>query len=711
MTELLYLIAFEFYLFTIYLASWYFLTGWWEKPTILGGIIQSVFLLLSISIYLLNRFSPKPSSQRINQIGALAKINFVGFSILILFLGLFFEKQPVIAQVFDHWTEIVFIWLILLQLSFGRIIINHPITQRIGEKALDFLDKYGLILLFLGLTSVKIWFLPGKIHNFVVLDDTYTYWQMAKHLLTGDFAITEFNHYPPLYPIALIPALWFDPIKIYQHTTILNSIYSSTVIFPLYLLARQFLSKRTSLLFVFTSAFYVYHLIYPGLMMSENISLPLFLWAVFFAYSKPPIQRIWVWDILLGISVGLFWLSRYLALPLVPVFLIIRYFREKESVSLENLLPTWKLVKGLLIATGFILIFEVIWLLPGLVNGVALRDLFGFQIASNPKNLTYGFDTILFWTGISLSYFVLMYIPVIPGIIQFLLSGQYFRKQLNLWNIAITLFSLVFLITVTRHAIRAGYNTTEPIKYVGRYVLYLTPLLWLSAIKSISLLTVKKKPLWISLILTLAIFGLAYFNLFHPGSFILGDLHPFLSTDMVIPWMLNGLFIFQVCCFFVILSLSSFHTSKVFSVLTVCSFLIISNLSAFSPIHKYTQSIQRMGYLLDALIQHVVNRPESATYFEAENSIKYFVTDDLNNFPKELEIRNLSDSVQSIEQIKKDPLMRYNCKTRLLVTGNNKDSFAVIDDSIQCNTQTFSKVANFTVLGDPFLLIQITQAR
>ncbi len=90
------------------------------------------------------------------------------------------------------------------------------------------------------------------------------------------------SKYPPIYPILISPAFMFKDMNIaLMLIKAINSILSSLIIFPVYLLSKEFLSRKKSFLIASISAFMPPYFIFTFTPMSENIFYPLVASAIY----------------------------------------------------------------------------------------------------------------------------------------------------------------------------------------------------------------------------------------------------------------------------------------------------------------------------------------------------------------------------------------------------------------------------------------------
>lgn len=128
------------------------------------------------------------------------------------------------------------------------------------------------------------------------------------------------NSYPPLYPLVLAPAFLFGD-EWYDWMIRINVLVSSLTIVPVWLIARELMDPRRASLAVVFGLLIPYHVVFPRLVMSENLYLPLFLAAVYQAVADRP-SPLAARSVALGVVLALCQLTRHLNLVAVPILVL-----------------------------------------------------------------------------------------------------------------------------------------------------------------------------------------------------------------------------------------------------------------------------------------------------------------------------------------------------------------------------------------------------
>ncbi len=201
--------------------------------------------------------------------------------------------------------------------------------------------------------------------------------------------------------------------------------------------------------------------------------------------STPIKKYSWFWMILLGLSIGLLWLTRYQTLTFIPIILLIIWIKPEVGKNEIKIKPSAEKIQNILIVCISMILTFLPWALSGLIHGLTLKQMLGLQIYGNSaipigKNIS----DLLFWNGISMAFFILLAAPVLAVLLQGVTKVGEMVKDLKIliWLIFFGGIAISLFVTLTNHAWRAGYNYPEPTRLLGRYAIYLSVLTWLTAI-------------------------------------------------------------------------------------------------------------------------------------------------------------------------------------------------------------------------------------
>ncbi len=340
-----------------------------------------------------------------------------------------------------------------------------------------------LLFVYLGLVLIKI-VLFSFIKTPSAFADYYIYAKMAQSFFhLGVFQIHGVDTFlrPPLYPMLLsISYIFKDMTNVFLSMKVINALISTSIIFPSYLLAKEFLTRKRSFLVALliglipsTFAFSVY-------LMSENLFYPLFMFSIFFLY-KSFTENSYKWDVLLGLFVGLSFLTRTIGIVLIVITIlsfILYSFKYRKEFSFQ-------LKKKLVVAGLFILTILPLILRNFLNFGVSLSSLLGIDASEATAIATGTYSISSFLT---LFAFYLAFVVLSSGIVFFIANFSVFKMWLkDKEHYCLVIISVVALISSLFIAANHNPGTTKYIllyswftgKLVGRYIDYILPLVFI----------------------------------------------------------------------------------------------------------------------------------------------------------------------------------------------------------------------------------------
>ena len=384
---------------------------------------------------------------------------------------IYVQFQPVLSLIFLLSIQTAFVFLVWIAFHFTNF-------KPESDKEIRF-----IWLAFAGLVVFKFLYSSAGAYG-PVNGDEMEYFSLAYFLSQGNiFQAVDPIHYPPLYPLLLTTTLpfgfyTFDLIKV------INVLLSSSIVFPIYLISRRYMKAEQSLLVVLGASLLPFHLVFPRRIQSENLYFPLFYWALYFIVSDPQNERRRsVWDVFSGVLLGMLYLTRYITLALLPVFLLGWGLKiSRNSAPSEQCASHW--IRRFLLLAACGLGCYLPWIIAGLSHGYAFKDTLGLFITAsveNPQQLS--FANLMLWILIYAAYLVLMAAPVLPFLI--LLVRDFFSNRLGReskhWFILSIALTAVYSAAVVRHSWRANYNAEIPMKIMGRYLIFLAPIFLISA--------------------------------------------------------------------------------------------------------------------------------------------------------------------------------------------------------------------------------------
>ncbi len=330
-----------------------------------------------------------------------------------------------------------------------------------------------LLGLFAGFVLFKMIFVTATAYGPTAASDEMTYFSMAETYHLGIFSPREYNHYqyPPLYPLSIVIPFVFRGWT-YEGIKLLNNLFSSSIIFPVYFISRQFLDARKCLIAVFLSCLIPFHLVFPRQIMSENLYFPLLLWAMFITYAVPANKKFRLsWDLLNGFFLGALYLTRYITLAALPFLLLAWWIKPFEGET-SFFRPGIKKVLHLFLLCVVILGVFSPWPMLGVSKGIRLDNMFGFGVTSNttPEQLT--LNKLVIWAILYIYYFILTAGPLLNllSLTFFHPDFKHLREGHCRWIVQVLVLMGGFFAAVMRHSWRALYNAELPSKIMGRYL-------------------------------------------------------------------------------------------------------------------------------------------------------------------------------------------------------------------------------------------------
>ena len=320
--------------------------------------------------------------------------------------------------------------------------------------------------------SILSYFVPAPSE----FSDAYIYAKMARNIfyfLTPDIETS----YPILYPIILsISYIFTDMTIVYPVMKIINSLVSSLIIFPAWLISKEFMNEKNAFKMAILISLIPPMFAFSPLLMSENLFFPLFLFSFYFIY-KSFISLEYKWDILAGIFIGLTVLTRTIGIVLIPsvlLFLFINTFRKNHIRQLR---------KKTTLFLSLILTFIPLTVTSLYTSGFVLSTLFGrySSEATAALSAAYPFERIIPRFFIYIGYIILSSLTIFS--LASLSAIKSIKNNYRLFVFVTTSFiTILFSILVAiNHGIFAESFTFPWLggRVLGRYVAAIFPLVFI----------------------------------------------------------------------------------------------------------------------------------------------------------------------------------------------------------------------------------------
>lgn len=362
----------------------------------------------------------------------------------------------------------------------------------------------GLILIILWIKHVGLYDPAGA----MCFNDEFLYKRNASDFFSG--LRIQHAHYPPLYSLAIAPAFLFS--NWYDAIILINGILSTLLAVPIWFLARHYLDPRQAAVVVLLSLMIPFQWVYPSLIMSENLFLMIFAFAVLGSVKGANAGKLNA--VFFGVMLALGCLTRYLMLPAVVILAVfwitmpfLTHRRAQDALSIRAILPNL-----LLMAFCFAVVYAP-WLIYTHQLDIPLKKAMGFGISGLRPPHEYFADATL-WLSAYGAYLVLacspVLMPIMLGISTFAtrkirLCGLS-RETVFAWLLAS--LTCCYWLLATNHSFSAWYNVTQPTYLIGRYLMFLTPLYLLAGVLSLDRLLgaanmVKRSHISVCVVLTL----------------------------------------------------------------------------------------------------------------------------------------------------------------------------------------------------------------
>jgi hypothetical protein len=182
------------------------------------------------------------------------------------FRNYYLELQPIFSWICILSFQTIFFLVINLFFNLNSDESNTAQTRK---------ELRSVWIVFIAAVIIKLLFTTRN-SNGPINWDGMEYFFSAYFMNKGDFfAYEKAIHYPPLYYLLFVWTIPFDYYA-YDLIKILNIVLSSSLIFPVYLIARKFLGKKECIWIVIISSLLPFHLVFPQRIQSENLYFPLF---------------------------------------------------------------------------------------------------------------------------------------------------------------------------------------------------------------------------------------------------------------------------------------------------------------------------------------------------------------------------------------------------------------------------------------------------
>ena len=474
-----------------------------------------------------------------------------------------------------------------------------------------------IIILYLIIVIIKIalaYFIPAP----SAFSDNYGFAKDARNFFYhGSFMIHNIvSTRPPLYSAILsISYIFKDMNFVYFFMKVINALVSSLIIFPAWLLSREFFNKKKTTLLTIMIAVLPAHFSFTFFLMTENLFYPLFLFSIYFIY-KSFVEESYKWDILAGIFIGLAYLTKIhaLILPLAVIFVFLFKLFKKD----------WKEIgKKIIMAFFFLITISPLLIKNGLIFGWNKYLLFGAYGEHLERTIdavsgnTFSFFLLFFFWFIFYLGYLMMASGFIFFVANFLAFKNYNNEKAFIFSILSFLSVILLVFLADRHS-KVGISEYQTIfsnlignaRIIGRYVEVVIPLILINGLLGFKYLQKKSKIYIIPLIILVFSSQLVFFQLFP-------------INNMSLAWLGVLKFIFDSLLYKKIIfeSVFSHLSSIIFLVLLVALFLFTIYLQRKVQIKKLLY-IFIIFFSLVSLLNFMIIYYNSYTYWYTSESMQ-----------------------------------------------------------------------------------------
>ena len=236
-------------------------------------------------------------------------------------------------------------------------------------------------------------------------------------------------------------------------------------------------------------------LVNSQVMLSENLFLPLFMWTTLLSFTSLSPHETqsaleeprWIETSILGALIGFCYLTRYIALPVIPVFLLAWWLRPFSGEKGKLLYSNKKMIH-LCVMVAEIIFLVAIWVMIGRYYQLPVPLLLGFEITPAPIAAQLSFYYVTFWIAAYAAATIFIAAPVIGALVLGVINFDYkhWRGDQYRWLVMVILITGATLVVNIYHSLSAPYNFPAPGKAQWRYLMVLSILFVVTALTILS---------------------------------------------------------------------------------------------------------------------------------------------------------------------------------------------------------------------------------
>ncbi len=392
--------------------------------------------------------------------------------------------------------------LILIPRRIHRLVeITGEILVKIAVKTSEILAQYAVSVLLITIWATIVILRQKLLTPYFgpIVADEVSYRLYTEHLgtypacavnIVCDLSLANKLHYPPLYPLLLSVVGWLSSYPPLGAIKLTNIVISSAIIFPVYAIARQILSRDLALAASLVTGMLPSGIILSPSLMSENLYIPLFALSFWLVIRQRPATL--TTALFFGTVLVLGFLTNFRHLILMPflglTFMINQWLLLRSVPSQARAVQLGRL----LAMTSVVPVASVIaWIGYVITSGEPVAP--AFSVAALPVNgAQNALDPALFMPllalhGLSIVGSILPCLPVIVILVLTWKRGES-DSPINIYLISLLVMTgvqWIFISDIVLESIRmvtevsgASHVTlaTLPVSVGERYFMMLVPL-------------------------------------------------------------------------------------------------------------------------------------------------------------------------------------------------------------------------------------------
>lgn len=294
---------------------------------------------------------------------------------------------------------------------------------------------------------------------------------LGARAIAGD-GVYPSGHYPFLYPLFLAPHVLLG--SGYDGFVVGNIVATSTLPVAAWLLARAS-GAGAGTPSAICAALLPIHFVFPTQVMAENLFVPMFAFAAWYAVRGRIDGR--VASLCFGAWLAGLFLTKYLALPTVPLLAAFWLYGARQGGAGHG-----RLLSGAVCATTGAALLVAAWVAFAAHSGIGTGEAFGGGLSDYRDNSLVMRESVALWAVVYLAALILTCGPAFAKLLEqcllflrrplgFIAGGAYERLV-----VLTLLLAGGYVLVCIHHSASLAMNYPEPQRVVARYFMHLTVL-------------------------------------------------------------------------------------------------------------------------------------------------------------------------------------------------------------------------------------------